>query len=169
MFVIIAIQILLAESKHVCLCSFASCFETNLSQTMKPKSVVDDFIDKMQTICHFSNRHLLCVDRVTCKLKVVLVCGCWQASGWFLMCNICPSIFLIFQSIPRHSVAAKHCSRTVPNALDEMRPLIHIPDNKSCITECCFSLRQTERGTTVINSKTMNKEGTGLTLKPALK
>jgi hypothetical protein len=77
------------------------------------------------------------------------MCGRGQASGSFHIQNTCTTIFfLFFQSIRRHSIAAKHCSRIV---LQVFAAPDTPSDHNNRIAERFSSLVQTESRVAMTN------------------
>ena len=66
--------------------------------------------------------------------------------------------FLIFLSISRHPIAAKHCSLIVLKVFDVFRPPDTPSDHKKRITVRCSSLVQTESGAAMVNVTVGAKE-----------
>ena len=68
------------------------------------------------------------------------------------------TFFLIFLSVRRHPVVAKHCSRIMLKVFDGFRSLIHLQTTTKRITERCSSLVQTESGAAMVNVTVGTKE-----------
>ena len=134
-FFFIAIQICWQMSKHVCLCSIESYFGTHLAQTLwKPSLLWMISYAEPWLICRqFATSSIVgrLSDRTMARMRLMLssvvVVDSGPAPSWWHLCDH----FLIFLSIRRHSVAAKHCSRIVLKVFGVFRPLIHLQTTKN--------------------------------------
>jgi hypothetical protein len=68
------------------------------------------------------------------------------------------TVFLIFQSIRRHSAVAKHCSHNVLKVFDKTTAPGTPSDHKTQITEHCSSSAQTGIGAAMITGKAATME-----------
>ena len=137
-------------------------WDPSCTEFIRPKFVLHHFVgrtmDNLQNMCYFINSHSSnrTMSRARSVLSSVMAVDGHPAA---LSCVIFMRPFFNFiQYIPRHSVAATHCSRIVGESLWWVAAPDTSSDYENRFTERCSSLVHRKSGAPMINGNAATME-----------